>query len=175
MSLLTEFISQDLQRSDVIALGALLVGCLSAIYARRQADEARKSRIAAITESRRPVRLELLRATLDFCLYCGRYYTLFLMNAVNGTRDLVAEIDSFKLEVEQHGPLEMPNVEAEIKALQSMAWNLQRGLDRLGIQSSVIANGACSSDETAVQRFVDEFAARRKGLHALFRPYLNQT
>jgi len=122
MSSLIAFLSEDFQRSDLIALAAFLVSGLSVIYARRQAQEAKQSRLAAVRESRRPQRIDVLRLMRDFCQYGGSYYTLYCMGAVKGTRDLVAAIDAFKLEVEQHGPLEMPSVEAEVKSLQTLAW-----------------------------------------------------
>ena len=169
-----DFITQDLLRADVIALGALLVGCLSAVYARRQSVEAAKARIAATRESRRPQRLEVFRAMVEFCAFCGRYYTMYLMNATKGTRDLVSEIESLRWQMEQRGPLEMPDVAAEIKALESMAWRLQRHLDRLGSQAAVVQSGTTArADEIAVQELSDTFATKRNSLQQVFAPYLN--
>jgi hypothetical protein len=105
LSLLGDFLSQDISRADVIAVGALLVGLLSAIYARRQSIEAKATRLAAVKESRRPQRVEVFRLSVAFCAFCGRYYTLYLSRMTKGTRELVAEIESFRWEIEQLGPL----------------------------------------------------------------------
>ena len=111
---------------------------------------------------------------LEFCAFCGRYYTRYLMKSVVGTRDLIAELESFSWQIEQYGPLEMPKVEAEVKTLESMAWRLQRSLDRLGRQSSVIEIGIGSeADENAVHELVDAFAAKRRALRDVFKPYLS--
>lgn len=175
MTSLIKFLSEDFQRADLIALAALLVGCLAAIYARRQAVEAKLSRLGSVRESRRPQRLEVLRLARDFCRFCGTYYTMYCMGTVNGTRDLVAEIAAFKLDIELHGPLEMPQVEAELSALQTMAWGLQRHLDRMGFQNSVRRDGPCSeADEDAVHALTDQFADKRAGLHGLFAPFLSE-
>jgi hypothetical protein len=169
-----DFLTQDLLRADVIALGALLVGCPSAVYARRQSVEATRTRIAATRESRRPQRLEVFRSMVEFCAFCGRYYTMYLMNVPKGTRDLVSEIESFRWQMEQRGPLEMPSVEAETKTLVSMAWRLQRHLNNLGTQSAVVQTGIADPvNEAAVQELSDEFAAKRVSLQQVFAPYLN--
>ena len=69
----------------------------------------------------------------------------------------------------------MPAIEAELKSLQAMAWNLQRNLDRLGSQSSVNRAGPRSTEvEDAVHALTDQFAERRKVLYSLFSPYISE-
>jgi len=51
----------------------------------------------------------------QFAQYCSMYVSLHHIKAVNGTRDLVARIDTFKWEIEQQGPLGMPEVEAKVR------------------------------------------------------------
>lgn len=174
LSQLGDFLSQDISRADVIAFGALLVGLLSAIYARRQSIEAKAARLASIKESRRPQRVEVFRLTIAFCAFCGRYYTLYLSKMTKGTRDLVAEIESYRWEIEQLGPPEMPEVESEIKNLLAMAWNLQRNLDRLGHQDAEAQSAStASATVTAIEQLVDSFAEKRVSLRTTFAPYLN--
>jgi hypothetical protein len=173
MSSFLSFLLQDMSRADVIATIALLVGLLSASYARRQAEEAKQARLAAIRESRRPHRLEVFRSMQSFCLFCSRYYTTYLMNKTAGTRDLVAGLESFRWEMEQAAVYEMPEVAARAKLLESWAWGLQRHIDRLGAQSSVAAVGPSSTeDEAKVQELSDAFAHERTSLMSLFAPYL---
>ena len=175
LSQLGDFLSQDISRADVIAIGALLVGLLSAIYARRQSIEAKTTRLATIKESRRPQRVEVFRLTIAFCAFCGRFYTLYLSQMTKGTRDLVVEIESYRWEIEQLGPLEMPEVESEIKNLQAMAWNLQRNLDRLSKQATVAQSAiAASSAVTAIEQLVDSFSEKRESLRKIFAPYLSE-
>ena len=57
-----DFLAQDAQRADIIAMGALFLGCLAAMYARRQSEEAKKARISAELASRLPHRLDAFRA-----------------------------------------------------------------------------------------------------------------
>jgi hypothetical protein len=175
LSLLGDFLSQDISRADVIAVGALLVGLLSAIYARRQSIEAKATRLAAVKESRRPQRVEVFRLSVAFCAFCGRYYTLYLSRMTKGTRELVAEIESFRWEIEQLGPLEMPEVETEIEKIQAMAWQLQRNLDKLGQQATLTQSAvAASATVTVIEQLVDLFAEKRVLLRTTFAPYLSE-
>ena len=175
LSLSGDFLTKDISRADVIAVGALLVGLLSAIYTRRQSIEAKATRLAAVKESRRPQRVEVFRLTIAFCAFCTSYYTLYLSQMTKGTRDLVSEIESYRLEIEQRGPLEMPDVETEIKTLQAMAWQLQRNLDKLGHQATVAQSAtAASAAVTAIEQLVDSFAEKRVSLPTTFAPYLSE-
>jgi len=71
---LLEFFAQDFIRADLIAMAALGVAGLSALYARRQADEARKSRLSAEREARRPQRLEIYRELAAFTQFMTEDY-----------------------------------------------------------------------------------------------------
>lgn len=95
------------------------------------------------------------------------------MNATVGTRDLVAELESFKWGMEQAAVYEMPDVAAKTKLLESWAWGLQRHIDRLGRQSDVVRSGTVAlADQTKVQELSDSFAIARTTLKTLFVPYL---
>jgi len=175
MSAIFDLLSQDFSRADLIALAALAVAGLSAVYARRQSEEARKSRLSSLKEARRPQRLEVLRAMQTFCHYCSTYYTAYLAGTATGTRDLMSRITSFEREMEEAAIYDMPQVAAESKLLQSMGIRLQRHLDRLGMQLTVIQRGTeAKADEEAVQTLVDEFAARQASLRDVFAPFLHE-
>ena len=169
-----EFIAQDFTRADLIALAALGVAGLAALYAGRQAEEARKSRLSAEREARRPQRLEIFREMEDYCRYCSMYYTAYLQGTVPGTRELTARIGRFKKAMDQGAIFDMPAVVDTSKQLQSMGWRMQRHLDRLGQQASVIAQATeATKDAIAVEELVESFDKQRTELLSVFAPYLH--
>ena len=101
--------------SDLISFAAVLVACLAAIYARHACDAARKANELTVYLQRRPLRLAVFQSMTQFAQYSSTYVTLNHLKVVNGTRDLVARIDTFEWEIEQHGPLAMPEVEAKVE------------------------------------------------------------
>lgn len=174
MSAILEFLGQDFSRADLIALAALAVAGASAIYAKRQSDEARKSRLSAEKEARRPQRLEVYHTMEDYCRYCSKYYTAYLQGDTTGTRDLSARIGDFKRAIEHGAIYDMPSVAAQAKLLESMGLQMQRHLDRLGNQPTVIQRGTeAKDDERAVESLVDNFEDQRKALRSVFAPYLH--
>jgi hypothetical protein len=174
MQQLVDYFTQDFSRSDLIALAALGVAALSAIYAKRQSKEARKARISAEREARRPQRLEIFQAMEEYCRYCGTYYTAYLQGEVTGTRNLAVRIEEFRRTI-AHGAInDMPPVAAEFKVLESLGWQMQRHIDRLGIQPTVIQRGTeAKEDERKVEEIVLQFDAHRQGLSKVFSSYLN--
>jgi len=175
LSCLGDFFSQEISRADVISIGALLVGLFSAIYTRRQSIEAKAARLAATKESRRPQRIEVFRLTISFCAFCSQYYTLYVSHMTQGTRALVSQIESFHWEIEQLGPFEMPEVEAEIKAICSMAWQLQRNLDKLGQEAAVTQSATEASKAVlAIEQLVERFDEKRDSLRTTFSTYLGE-
>lgn len=133
----------NMPTSDLIAIAAVLIALFSAEYARRSGNAAqkaneiaRKANEIAVRNSLRPARLEVYRSMMDFAQYCSTYWThwtLEHLGPVIGTRDLVERIDSFKWEIEQQGPLHMPDVETKASEFQRKAWQIQRLLDRLAV------------------------------------------
>jgi len=117
--------------SDLIAFAAVLAACIAALYARHARDEARKANAISEYWQRRPIRLAVFQSMTQFAQYCSTYVTLYHMKAVNGTHDLVSHIDTFKWEIQQHGPLAMPEVEAKAEEFVKSAWKMQRLLDRI--------------------------------------------
>ena len=158
--------------SDLLAIAALLIAGLAAFYARGARDVAAKANKIAVHESRRPLRLAVFQAMFQFSHYCSTYWTLYHMGAVNKARDLVARIDTFKWEIEQHGYLDMPDVAAKEKELISNAWNMQRLIDRMtGGQNEPIDRTYATAEEN-VEGLVEWFAKENRELKTLFHPYL---
>lgn len=171
---LLEFFAQDFTRADLIALAALGLAALSALYARRQAEEARKGRLSAERDARRPQRLEVFREMEDYCRYCSEYYTVYLQGTVPGTRELAARIDRFKTAMDHGVIFDMPAVADTSKQLQAMGWKMQRHLDRIGQGSNVAPKGTeAEKDATVVEELVELFEKQRTELHSSFAPYLH--
>lgn len=161
-----------METSDLIALGAVLAALLSALYARHARDTARRANDITIHQNLRPLRLAVYQAMKQFSHYCSTYPTLLHVGAANGTRDLVAQIDSFKWEIDQHGPLAMPDVESRASDFEKRAWRLQRLLDRIaGGQNNPHDPGYATAEEN-VHGLVDWFANEHRDLRKLFQPYL---
>ena len=158
--------------SDYIATIAALVAFLSAYYTRHARDAARKANQIATRESRRPLRLAVYQAAALFSRYCGQYLTLQCIGQAKGTRELVARIDTFKWEVEQHGPLNMPEVERRIEELIKAAWRLQRLLDRLAGGQNESNEPVYATAEENREAVSDWFAEQDRELKELFGPYL---
>lgn len=160
--------------SDLIAIAALLIAGLAAFYARGARDAAARANKIAVHESRRPLRLAVFQAMFQFSQYCSTYWTLYHMGAVNKARDLVARIETFKWEIEQHGHLDMPDVDAKVKELISNAWSMQRLIDRMAGGQNEPVDRAYGTAEENVQGLVQWFADENRELKTLFHPYLTE-
>lgn len=97
----------DIEVSDIIAVVALLISVLSAIYARGQRIAAERANLIAVRESRRPLRLQVFQSMHYFSKYCSTYWTLYHMGEVNRSQELMERIATFKREIEQHGHLDI--------------------------------------------------------------------
>jgi hypothetical protein len=170
--------------SDLIAIASLLVAILAAVYARhaRNATQdanriARKANEIAVHNNLKPARLEIYRLMMDFAQYCSTYWTqwtLAHLGPVKGTRELVERIDSFKWEIEQQGPLRMPDVEAKASEFQRRAWQMQRLLDRLAVGQNNPEDRAYQSGEENMNGLVEWFVNERHELRTTFQPYLSE-
>lgn len=165
----------DIKISDVIAAIALLISVLSAIYARGQRTAAERANLIAVRESRRPLRLQVFQSMHHFSKYCSQYWTLYHMGEVNRSRELMERIDTFKWEIEQHGHLDMPDVEEKAKAFVNGAWKLQRLVDRIANGQNNPHDREYSTAEENVEELVDWFAKENRELKTLFQPYLGAT
>lgn len=162
----------DIKVSDVIAVIALLISILSAIYARGQRTAAERANLIAVRESRRPLRLQVFQSMHHFSKYCSTYWTLYHMGEVTRSRELTERIDTFKWEIEQHGHLDMPDVEEKAKAFVNGAWKLQRLIDRIAGGQNNPHDREYATAEENVEGLVDWFTKENRELKALFQPYL---
>lgn len=159
--------------SDALALAALLASLLSALYARHANKMAKKGNADALHWQQRPLRVEVFRSMWNFADYCSTYFTLFHLKAVNGTRDLTSRIDSFKWEMIQHGPLEMPEVEKLQSEMISAAWNMQRLIDRIGGGYHETMSKDFATADDHLHHLIDWFTGSRDGLKETFNSYLS--
>jgi hypothetical protein len=161
-----------MSQSDLIAFAAVLAACLAALYARHARDAARKANELTTYWQQRPLRLAVFQSMAQFAQYCSTYATMHHMKAVNGTRDLVARIDTFKWEIEQHGPLAMPEVEAKVDEFVKGAWRMQKLLDRIAGGQNVSLDPVYSTAEDNLNAVGDWFAEQNRELKTLFRDHL---
>ena len=158
--------------SDLIAYAAVLAACLAALYARHARDAARKANEISEYWQRRPLRLAVFQSMTQFALYCSTYVTLHHMKAVHGTRDLVSHIDTLKWEIEQHGPLAIPEVEAKVEEFVKGAWQMQRLLDRIAGGQNNPLDQAYPTAQENLDAVVNWFAEQNRELRTLFNEHL---
>lgn len=158
--------------SDPIAIAALLAALLSALYTRHARDAARRANDISVQQTLRPLRLAVYQTMKQFSHFCTTYRTLQHVGAVYSTRDLVEQIESFKWEIDQHGPLAMPNVEDKASQFEKKAWQMQRLLDRIAVGQNNPHDPAYNSAEENLDGLVDWFATEHRQLKTLFQPYL---
>lgn len=164
-----------MEKSDLIALLAVCFAALAALYARWAATQARKANETSIQAELKPRRLSVYASVKDFLHFCSIYKTMQSLQMVRGTRDLGAKIDTFKWEVGQHGPLDMPEVENLIENARKRALRLQRLLDRLAGAGAKPIETEFETAEDNVDAIIEWFAAQEKELKNLFEPYLRIT
>jgi hypothetical protein len=174
MNLLQQ-IYESMERSDLIALLAVCFTALAALYARWAATQARKTNEISIQAELKPRRLSVYASVKDFLHFCSTYETMQSLKMVQGTRELVAKIDTFIWEVEQHGPLDMPEIENLIENARKRAWQLQRLLDRLKGPDAKPIEKRFESAKDNVDALIEWFAAQEKGLKEIVKPYLKIT
>lgn len=161
-----------MERSDLIALLSVCFAALAALYARWAATQARKANAIVIQAELKPRRLSVYERVKDFLHFCSTYTTMQSLKMVQGTRDLVEKIDTFKWDVEQHGPLDMPEVENLIENARKKAWQLQRLIDRLeGPDAKPVEKGFETAEDN-VDAIIEWFAVKEKELKKIFEPYL---
>lgn len=159
--------------SDLIALAALLVAAPAAWYARQARDAARTANDISIYLHIRPIRLAVYQAMYKFAHFCSTYRTLQYVKAVHGTREIVEYIENFKWEIDKYGPLAMPDIEKKVEEFQSMAWQLQRVLDRIAGGQNNPLDQAYETAEENLDDIIDWFSNEYRGLRASFQPYLD--
>lgn len=162
-----------MQNSDLIAVAALLAALLSALYARHARDTARRANDISVHQTLRPLRLAVYQSMKQFSHFCTTYRTLQHVGAVKGARDLVEQIESFKWEIDQHGPLAMPDVENKASQFEKKAWQMQVLLDRIAGGQHNPHDSAYGSAEENLDGLLDWFATEGRQLKTLFQPYLD--
>lgn len=84
------------------------------------------------------------------------------------------QIDSFKWEIEQQGPLAMPTVESKIKEFQNNARKMLRLLNRLAAGRNNPEDRNYQTGEENLDAIIDWFANEEKELQATFQSYLSE-
>jgi hypothetical protein len=171
MNLFNE-ISESMTRSDLIALLSVCFATLAALYARWSANQARISNQITIKSELKPRRIAVFASIKDFLHFCSTYKTMQYLNMIQGTNDLTNKIDTFIWEVEQHGPLDMPEIETLIETARNKAWQLQRLFDRLSGPNAKPLDSKYETAEDNLHAVIDWFSEKEKGLKDLFEPYL---
>ena len=95
------------------------------------------------------------------------------MGEVRRSRELVARIDTFKWEIEQHGHLDMPDVEEKAHKFVQNAWKMQRLVDRIDGGQNNPHDRQYATAEENVEALVDWFGEENRELKNLFAPYLS--
>lgn len=174
MRLLNE-IYESMNRSDLISLLSVCFTALAALYARWSANQARISNKISIESALKPRRIAVFASIKDFLHFCSTYKTMQHLKMVQGTNDLTNKIDTFIWEVEQHGPMDMPEVEDLVETAKRKAGQLQRLLDRLAGPNACPLDKEFENAEGNLYDVIDWFAAKEKELKDLFEPYLRIT
>ena len=117
-----------------------------------------------------PSRKKVYNATRDFLHFCTTYWTKHCQGMVKGTNDLMNKLDYFKDSIKSEGPLNMPDVENNVKEVIKNAWRLQRFIDR---SANLRPPSQDYYDiEDNIHAIVDWFAQQEKDIEKLFEPYL---
>lgn len=132
----------------------------------------KNKQILAVELTLRPSRLRVYNETRDFLHFCTCYWTHYRQGMVKGTNDLTNKTDSFKNFIKSEGPLNMPDVENNVKEVVKSAWKLQRLLDRFGAPNLRPPNQDYYNIEDKIHALVDWFGQQEKNVKKLFEPYL---
>ncbi|MBI9076580.1 MAG: hypothetical protein JEZ02_14330 [Desulfatibacillum sp.] len=184
MNVMDIFDSMD--KAMAVSFCALLVSILGALYSRRCAVEAAKAnKIAneangiskeANHMSRqtifRPARLSGYQYLLNFLDFCSNYSTKHSHKFVQGTRQLMERVDKFEKDIEELGPMEMPEVEMLINEAVTQAQNLQRVLDLKKGQNPKAFDVKFNTAEEKRWAIEDWFTDKKSELKMTVEPYL---
>jgi len=165
--------------NDLLALAAILVAGLAALYARwaaiqakRSADAATRANAIAEYHHLRPLRLAAFHTMAAFASFCTKHKTFKLLHEIKGTQVLVREIMAFKIEMAKQGPLQIPDLERKAVEYERQGNQMQRLFDRIESGQGGSLDPAHSSAEDHLDAIVDWFAAERLDLDKRFEPYL---
>ena len=156
----------------LISLLSCLIALVSAYYARKSRDIAKEANRISIHHDLKPARLAVYNRLRDFAEYCGKYYTLQCVQAVEGTNDLCNRIAELKWEIDSYGPLDMKDIEVKAEEFQKKAWQLQRVLDRLKGKDRSPLDKKYENIEDNLYGLIDWFAKEKDDLKQVFEKYI---
>ena len=156
----------------LISLLSCLIALVSAYYARKSRDIAKEANRISIHHDLKPARLVVYNRLRDFAEYCGKYYTLQCVHAVEGTNDLCNRIAELKWEIDSYGPLDMKDIEVKAEEFQKKAWQLQRVLDRLKGKDRSPLDKKYENIEDNLYGLIDWFAKEKDDLKQVFEKYI---
>jgi len=108
--------------SILVSLLACVIALLSACYARKSREIAQEANNISVHQNLRPLRLAVYKLMKEYAHYCSTYRSLQCMKAVEGTRDLVEHIESLKWEIDNYGPLNIPDIKTKAIEFQKKGW-----------------------------------------------------
>lgn len=156
----------------LVSLLACVIALLSAYYARKSREIAQEANNISVHQNLRPSRLAVYKLMKEYAHYCSTYRTLQCLKAVEGTRDLVEHIESLKQEIDDYGPLKMPDIEKKAIEFQNKGWHFQRVLDRLAEHGHMPHDVEFETLEDEMHCITDWFAQEHKEIKGMFIKYL---
>jgi len=159
--------------SILVSLLACVIALLSACYARKSREIAQDANDISVHHNLRPLRLAVYNLMKNYAHYCSTYRTLQCVKAVEGTNDLVDHIESLKWEIDNYGPLNIPDIEKKAKEFQNKGWQLQRVLDRVAGHGNKPHDAEFEALEDDMHGITDWFAREHKELKGIFAKYLD--
>jgi hypothetical protein len=158
--------------SESISLLSAIIAVLSALYAGRQAKQAKTANEIAIKTELKPRRLAAYSSFKAFLHFCSTYRTIQGLESASRTRNLTEKISEFEWEIAQQGPLDMPEVDELMRTAIQKAWQLQRTIDRLAGPNPKSLDPKFTSAEDFADSLEDWFSSSEKQMIKLFDPYL---
>lgn len=162
-----------------IAVLAVLVAGLSALYTRRASIEAKnankvssEANSIASNQALRADRLALYNLMRDFCLYCSGYYTHLCLGNVDRSRDLMIELDRFSDSVERLGPLDIEGSAKLFRTMRGNAGEMQRLVDRIQAGHLESRKPEFEDAKDHLSHITEWFATKSRELSQVFEPYL---
>lgn len=162
--------------NEVITLLISLLTCVIALYAafnaRKSREIARNALDMSVHQNLRPLRIAVYKTMTEYAYYCSTYRTLQCLKAVDGTNDLIEHISGLKWEIDQYGPLNMPDVEQKRIEFQNKGWQLQKLLDRMAGHDNSLHDVQFETLKDDMHCITDWFAQENKDLKEVFSKYL---
>lgn len=164
----------ELKTENWISLVSALIAFVSMVIAWIKVNEAHKANLIAKQLGLRSDRLSVFKCLRDFLNFCSTYTTIksIGISQAKGTGDLPQKADLFRWEIEQYGPLDMPQVEKLTSLAYQNAVQLQRLIDRLDGPNPKPINAEFETAQENIHALIDGFGSQQKELRNIFDPYL---